>query len=61
MLQKKSNPNRCTNQVYGGVKPTDIRISQAYRPRDAHGFDISEVPPEALVSNCKNCIKVFLE
>ncbi|WP_261984759.1 DUF637 domain-containing protein [Providencia rettgeri] len=44
-----------------GVKPTDIRISQAYRPRDAHGFDISEVPPEALVSTCKNCIKVFLE
>ncbi|HHD7738582.1 TPA: DUF637 domain-containing protein [Providencia rettgeri] len=44
-----------------GVKPTDIRISQAYRPRDAHGFDISEVPPEALVSTCKNCIKVFVE
>ncbi|EPG7579198.1 DUF637 domain-containing protein [Providencia rettgeri] len=44
-----------------GVNPTDIRISQAYRPRDAHGFDISEVPPEALVPTCKNCVKVFLE
>lgn len=45
-----------------GVKPTDIRISQAYRPRDAHRFDISEVPPEApVVSTCKNCIKVFVE
>lgn len=44
-----------------GVKPQDIRISQAYRPRKAYGYDLSTMPEEAFVDTCKNCIKVFLE
>ncbi|WP_237612494.1 DUF637 domain-containing protein, partial [Proteus sp. G4444] len=43
-----------------GVKPQDIRISQAYRPRKAYGYDLSTMPEEAFVDTCKNCIKVFL-
>ncbi|AGS59161.1 hypothetical protein BB2000_0665 [Proteus mirabilis BB2000] len=42
-----------------GVKPQDIRISQAYRPRKAYGYDLSTMPEEAFVDTCKNCIKVF--
>ncbi|MDO5404611.1 MAG: DUF637 domain-containing protein [Proteus sp. (in: enterobacteria)] len=44
-----------------GIKPQDIRISQAYRPRKAYGYDLSTMPEEAFVDTCKNCIKVFLD
>ncbi len=44
-----------------GVNPKDIRISQAYRPRDAYGYEYIDVPEKALIETCDNCIRVFLD
>ena len=47
--------------IRNGVKIKNIRFSQAYRPRDAHGFELEEIPSEALIKPCENCTKVFID
>ncbi|MCW2255565.1 hypothetical protein M2263_001656 [Providencia alcalifaciens] len=42
-----------------GINPLDIKISQAYRPRNVYGKDISNIKNDALVDTCPNCVEVF--
>ncbi|WP_265512157.1 DUF637 domain-containing protein, partial [Providencia heimbachae] len=43
--------------IRAGVNPTDVKISQAYRPRNAYHKDISDLPESAFVDTCANCIE----
>lgn len=45
--------------IRDGVNPLDIKISQAYRPRNVYGNDISELSSEAFIATCPNCVEVF--
>ena len=45
--------------IRSGVNPSDIKISQAYRPRNVYNKDISNLPKNAFVETCANCVEVF--